>query len=328
MSSAHEEPAAPFSTIRPASAAGSPAPEASPKYLVEEQNRALVGTFGRPRTVLDVGCGIGLNGAAAKRRGAHVTGVEIAPESAERARAVLDEVLSFDITRDDAVAQGLGKRRFDLILFGDVLEHVSDPLAVLRRFVPYLEEEGHVVVSLPNVAAWTIRLQLLRGRFAYTKSGILDDTHLRFFTLDSALALVRDAGLEVLRSEQNPMLVRALNAGAIGYLLKTIGAEELATAVRNAYQHKATFAPEAEAQLVVGVQNPHLCVLTGREREVLSLMARGLNNAQIAEQLTISLWTVKKHVSNIFAKLKTTNRAEVIAFAYQHRLLPDCGRYQ
>lgn len=124
------------------------------------------------------------------------------------------------------------------------------------------------------------------------------------------------------------MLVRALNAGAIGYLLKTIGAEELATAVRNAYQHKATFAPEAEAQLVVGVQNPHLCVLTGREREVLSLMARGLNNAQIAEQLTISMWTVKKHVSNIFAKLKTTNRAEVIAFAYQHRLLPDCGRYQ
>jgi SAM-dependent methyltransferase len=210
VSSAHEEPAAPFSTIRPASAAGSPAPEASPKYLVEEQNRALVGTFGRPRTVLDVGCGIGLNGAAAKRRGAHVTGVEIAPESAERARAVLDEVLSFDITRDDAVAQGLGKRRFDLILFGDVLEHVSDPLAVLRRFVPYLEEEGHVVVSLPNVAAWTIRLQLLRGRFAYTKSGILDDTHLRFFTLDSALALVRDAGLEVLRTEQNPMLVRAL----------------------------------------------------------------------------------------------------------------------
>lgn len=124
------------------------------------------------------------------------------------------------------------------------------------------------------------------------------------------------------------LLVRVLQAGAIGYLLKTITVDELATAVRNAHQHKATFAPEAEAQLVVGVQNPQLCLLTAREREVLSLMARGLNNAQIAEQLTISLWTVKKHVSNIFGKLKTINRAEVIAFAYQHRLLPEVGNYQ
>lgn len=124
------------------------------------------------------------------------------------------------------------------------------------------------------------------------------------------------------------MLVRALDAGAIGYLLKTINVDELATAVRNAHAHKATFAPQAEEQLVFGVQNAHLSALTGREREVLSLMARGMTNAQIAAHLTISLWTVKKHVSNIFAKLKTTNRAEVIAFAYQHRLLPESIRFQ
>jgi NarL family two-component system response regulator LiaR len=119
------------------------------------------------------------------------------------------------------------------------------------------------------------------------------------------------------------MLVRALDAGAIGYLLKTIQVDELAAAIRSAYEYKATFAPEAEEQLVIGMQNPHLSALTGREREVLHCMARGMTNAQIAERLTISLWTVKKHVSNIFAKLKTTNRAEVIAFAYQHRLLAE-----
>jgi 2-polyprenyl-3-methyl-5-hydroxy-6-metoxy-1,4-benzoquinol methylase len=180
-----------------------------PKYLVEEQNRALCGSLGRPRKVLDVGCGIGLNGAAAKRAGARVTGIEIVPASIARAREILDEVLSVDIDSDEAIRAALGEQRFDLILFADVLEHTPDPLAVLSRLLPYLEEDGHVILSLPNVAAWPVRLGLLAGRFDYQPSGILDDTHLRFFTRKSAVELAEQAGLEVLRIEQNPMLVRA-----------------------------------------------------------------------------------------------------------------------
>jgi len=123
------------------------------------------------------------------------------------------------------------------------------------------------------------------------------------------------------------MLMRALDAGAIGYLDKSITAEELQVAISSAFARQATFAPEAEAHLVLGVQNQHVSALTGREREVLGLLARGMTNAQIAEQLTISLWTVKKHASNIFGKLNTTNRAEVIAYAVQHRLLPEWSAY-
>lgn len=192
---------APAMRVEPASRA--------PKYVVEEPNRALVEAIGRPRAVLDVGCGVGLNGAAAKRKGARVTGIEIAARSAEHARRVLDEVLPIDVTSDASVRQGLEGRRFDLMLFGDVLEHTPDPAGVLARLLPYLEEEGHAIVSLPNVAAWTVRLALLAGRFDYQPSGILDDSHLRFFTRASAERLVEDAGLEVLRVEQNPMLVRA-----------------------------------------------------------------------------------------------------------------------
>jgi 2-polyprenyl-3-methyl-5-hydroxy-6-metoxy-1,4-benzoquinol methylase len=179
------------------------------KYRVEEVNRALVGLVGRPRTVLDVGCGVGLNGAAFKRTGARVTGIEIVPRSIERARAVLDEVVSADITSDADVRDVLGQRRFDLIVFADVLEHTVEPRAVIERFLPYLEDDGQILVSLPNVAAWTVRLGLLAGRFDYQPSGILDDTHLRFFTRDSAARLCESAGLEVLCQEQNPMLVRA-----------------------------------------------------------------------------------------------------------------------
>jgi len=192
-----------------AGAAGGAARAERLKYVVEEVNRALVEAAGRPRTVLDVGCGIGLNGAAVKRSGARVTGLEIVPRSIERARQVLDEVIACDITSDASVRGALGDRRFDLILLADVLEHTAEPLTVLRRILPYLAEDGHVIVSLPNVAAWTVRLGLLAGNFEYEPSGILDDTHLRFFTRATAERLAEEAGLEVLRVEQNPMIVRA-----------------------------------------------------------------------------------------------------------------------
>ncbi len=207
------------------------------KYRVEEQNRALVESFGRPRTVLDVGCGIGLNGLAAKRRGARVTGIEIVPQSIERAKKVLDEVVACDIGSDASVKQGLGDRRFDLMLFADVLEHCLEPKAVLERMLPHLEDDGHVIVSLPNVAAWPVRLGLLAGRFDYGSSGILDDTHLRFFTRASATRLVESAGLEVLRAEQNPMLVRAAKDLILATMVPT--GEEDPTALQSSLPYKA-----------------------------------------------------------------------------------------
>ncbi|HVY48184.1 MAG TPA: methyltransferase domain-containing protein [Minicystis sp.] len=203
--------------------------EAEPrKYLVEEPNRALVSCIGRPRRVLDVGCGVGLNGAAAKKKGAHVTGIEVVPASITRAKRVLDEVLEVDVTSDEAVRRALEGRSFDLLLFGDMLEHTADPAGVLARLLPYLEDEGRVLVSLPNVAAWTVRLGLLAGRFEYDKSGILDDTHLRFFTRATAVGLVEGAGLEVLRVEQNPMLVRAAKKLITGALVDAAAPEPTA----------------------------------------------------------------------------------------------------
>jgi len=182
---------------------------ARPAYAVEELNLALCRLVGRPRRVLDVGCGLGQNGAFCRGRGAHVVGLERDPKARAVAAVRLHDAVDADLESPASVASALGGQRFDLILFGDVLEHVRDPRAVLESVCEHLEDEGHVIVSLPNVAAWPTRLALLGGRFDYRDSGVLDRTHLRFFTRASAAALLEQAGLSVMRRDQTPMLSRA-----------------------------------------------------------------------------------------------------------------------
>jgi two-component system, NarL family, response regulator LiaR len=116
-----------------------------------------------------------------------------------------------------------------------------------------------------------------------------------------------------------------LRAGATSYVLKNISPDDLAVAIRNAYHGKSTLAPEAAEALVLSIHQPDLSYLrlTGREREILNLMTRGLTNAEIADHLTISILTVKKHVSSILGKLNTSNRTEAIAMTLEQQLLAD-----
>ena len=174
------------------------------------ENLALRRLTGRPRTVLDIGCGAGLNGAVLRGRGARVVGVDKDAASARGASARLDELLLADLDAPGALAGVLSDRVFDLVLLADVLEHTRDPLRVLREASAHLEDGGHVFVSLPNVAAWTVRKELLAGRFDYADAGIMDRTHLRFFTRASAERLLEDAGLEVLTRDLTPHLTRPL----------------------------------------------------------------------------------------------------------------------
>jgi two-component system, NarL family, response regulator LiaR len=115
----------------------------------------------------------------------------------------------------------------------------------------------------------------------------------------------------------------ALKAGAIGYLLKNISANELAKAIRNAAQGHPTLAPEATLALIHAATAPLPLGhdLTARERDVLALMVQGLNNHQIAAQLMVALSTIKYHMSNIISKLGATNRTEAASIAVQHHLV-------
>lgn len=114
----------------------------------------------------------------------------------------------------------------------------------------------------------------------------------------------------------------ALQAGALGYLLKTASIDELAEAVRNARRGRPSLAPEALQILVSAAGQPHPPGhdLTDREREVLALIAAGLSNPAIARRLTVELSTVKTHVSNILSKLEVSTRMEAAALAREHNL--------
>lgn len=154
----------------------------------------LLDLVGYNKRVLDVGCATGYLARELVSRGCTVSGVEYDADAAEQARPVLDRVMVADLETADLVAE-FGREQFDAVVFGDVLEHLRDPLAVLRRARPLLAQGGCVVISVPNVSHGAVRLALLAGRWEYRALGLLDDTHLRFFTRPSLKRMLRSAGL-------------------------------------------------------------------------------------------------------------------------------------
>ncbi len=151
------------------------------------QLQRLVGV--RPQRVLDLGCGSGELGGRLRERGHYVVGVDARPPSQE-----LDRFVKADLAEG---VPDISERKFDCVILADVLEHLSFPEQLLEQALSYVQPAGRLLVSLPNVAHWSVRAQLAAGRFEYTNAGILDRTHLRFFTRSSARRLFRGAGLEI-----------------------------------------------------------------------------------------------------------------------------------
>ena len=155
-----------------------------------------------PARILDIGCGSGGNASLIKDRypSSEIVGVTYSAKEAELARSHMTRVWVFDLESD--IPTELLDQRFDVLICSHILEHLRDPALILARLIKMLRVGGQVLIAVPNVLSWRMRVQFLRGNFEYQSYGVLDDTHLRFFTYntsDRLLSLSPELQLEYKR---------------------------------------------------------------------------------------------------------------------------------
>lgn len=157
--------------------------------------------------VLDVGCANGFFSKELLKYNCEVYGIEVSSKMANNAKKVLTKVIVGNI---EEMKNPFKNEKFDAILCMDVLEHLFDPGAVLGHLKRKLTKSGVLIVTLPNIAHWNMRKELLLGRFNYQDSGILDNGHIRFFTYDTACQLFQENVFKVIHTDlvmQYPLLL-------------------------------------------------------------------------------------------------------------------------
>ncbi len=156
-------------------------------------HRLILSWIGKNKLVLDVGCSSGYLGIHSRE--SKFYGIEVDKKEAKKARKVYKKVFVGDVEK--LINSPLSLPKFDVIIFADILEHLVHPQKTLTYLVTnFLKDDGKTIISLPNVAHLSVRLNLLAGKFDYTEAGILDKTHLHLYSLKSANKLINKSGLK------------------------------------------------------------------------------------------------------------------------------------
>jgi len=144
-------------------------------------------------TILDVGCNTGMLGKILNKKNI-LDGIDINPKALKKAKKYYRNLYRFDLSTPFNLKL---KHKYDYIVFSDLLEHLPRPDLLLIKIKKYLKNNGVIICSLPNIARFEIRLNLLMGKFNYSNSGILNEDHLRFFTKETSIRLFVDCGYTV-----------------------------------------------------------------------------------------------------------------------------------
>ncbi len=168
--------------------------------------KKMLRLVGKNKRVIDFGCATGYFAQLLTQNGCEVTGIEVNVEAAKAAEQYCKKVIVADLDFISLI-DILPNQEFDVAIFGDVLEHLRNPWKLLAETRQFLKPEGYVVASIPNIAHGAIRLSLLQGRFDYVELGILDNTHLRFFTIKTVEELFKNSGyfIEAVERTKIPM---------------------------------------------------------------------------------------------------------------------------
>lgn len=253
--------------------------------VVNSSHSIVVRLVGEDRRVLDVGCSTGYVARALTAAGCTVSGIEYNPQAAELARPTLERLVVADLNQV-ALDEAFSGESFDSIVMADVLEHLEDPVGILRAATNVLAPDGSIVISIPNVAHGSLRLALLQGRWRYRDTGLLDRTHIHFYTVESLHEILAEAGLvatEIQSVVLDPLAVEveideeALPEGVSDWVR--------AQPEAHAYQYvlTATRAVEENRQSVVPV--PAVPVMGAEESATRVILAskKAARNAEIVE---------------------------------------------
>ncbi len=193
------------------------------KYYESERNDLIALIPYEARRILDVGCGFGLMGKKLKEeRHVEVVGIESEKKAIGAAKSNMDKLVTGDV---EGLKLPFEQGYFDCIVYGDVLEHLRNPWKLLKEHTYYLKKGGCCIASIPNISHYSIIKGLLKGKWQYASSGILDQTHMRFFTLEEIKKMFRDAGYTVekeekyIRASKSKKLLNKILRGKIEYLL-------------------------------------------------------------------------------------------------------------
>ena len=157
--------------------------------------------------ILDIGCSKGFIGKQLSKNN-EFYGIEISKDDAKIAKKYYKKIIIADLDRAKPKYKA---DFFDAIIMTDVIEHLKDPIGTMAHFKKFLKDDGIMIISVPNVANTYVRLKLLFGNFDYETRGILDNTHLRFFTLKSFRAALKKAGLIIIKEEATPVPFQLVN---------------------------------------------------------------------------------------------------------------------
>lgn len=159
----------------------------------------MVGSI-KGKSVLDIGCARGYLGRTLKDKGAsYVVGTDISESALIESRQVLDETYVFNL--DGEWPADLEAKRFDIVIMAEVLEHVFNPVGVLKKIRRILKEEGSLIITTPNFMTWTNRARFIFGNFKYQDQGMFDFGHIRWFTYSYLKKVLTDSGFDIAKEE-------------------------------------------------------------------------------------------------------------------------------
>lgn len=175
----------------------------------EDLNFGLTKYAPSNKKVLDVGCGQGLLGKAYREKGNYVVGIDRAVAIKNASKKRLNKFYNEDFTDFKKIKKILGKQKFDVIVFADVLEHIYDPVGVVIFYKQFLKKGGRIFISVPNFVLWDTRFKILFGKYDYVNAGgTREKTHIRIFTRGVINKFIKETNLRLIHLDITPGIAR------------------------------------------------------------------------------------------------------------------------